>query len=203
MILDLLKSRRSVRKYSDKKITREQIDYILEAGRLSPSGGNEQPWKFGVITDKALIKEIAKTAYNQKWIAGAQFLIVLCIRVISDREGGRNIQTSRFPDLKEEINNLDKKLYTRLNMEEHQTKIPGTHMVLAAQEQGIGSTWISYFKVDKVATLLGLPQNYLPSEIIAFGYPVQDTSRTSKKDREELVFFNDELFNEGNDLNKK
>ena len=71
MILDLLKSRRSVRKYSDKKITKEQIDYIIEAGRLSPSGGNEQPWKFGVITDKELIKEIAKLAYNQKWIAGA------------------------------------------------------------------------------------------------------------------------------------
>ena len=122
-------------------------------------------------------------------------------RIVSDREDGRNIQASRFPALKEEINNLDKELYARLNMEEHQTKIPGIHMVLAAQEQGIGSTWISYFKVEKVASLLGLPQNHLPSEIIAFGYPLKDTNRTSKKDREELVFFNDELFEENKDLN--
>ncbi len=41
--------------FSDKKISQEIINYILEAGRLSPSGGNEQPWKFGVINDKDLI----------------------------------------------------------------------------------------------------------------------------------------------------
>ncbi len=44
-----------MRDFSDKKISQEIINYILEAGRLSPSGGNEQPWKFGVINDKDLI----------------------------------------------------------------------------------------------------------------------------------------------------
>jgi nitroreductase len=44
---------------------------MLEAARLSPSGGNEQPWMFGVITDRLLIKQISKLAHGQKWIASA------------------------------------------------------------------------------------------------------------------------------------
>ena len=52
MLLDLLKDRYSVRKFKDEKIPKEVIDYIIECGRLSPSGGNEQPWKFGVIPER-------------------------------------------------------------------------------------------------------------------------------------------------------
>lgn len=44
MLLDILKQRKSVRKFSDKELTDQEINYILEAGRLFPSGGNEQPW---------------------------------------------------------------------------------------------------------------------------------------------------------------
>ena len=191
MILDLLKRRSSVRNFSDKVISKEIIDYILEAGRLSPSGGNEQPWKFGVITKKDLIEKISRIAYNQKWIKNAYMLIVLCSKIVADENGGRDIQKSRFPELKNEIGNMDQELYSKLNQEEHQTKIAGTHMVLAALEKGIGSTWISYFKVDEVAELLSLSDSYIPAEIIAFGYPENETKTTVKKDIEEIVFYND------------
>ena len=190
MILDLLKKRKSVRNFSDKKISKDIIGYILEAGRLSPSGGNEQPWKFGVITEKDLIEEFSKIAYSQKWIKNAYMLIVLCTKIADDQKEGRDIQKSRFPELENDIKNMNKELYSKLNQEEHQTKIPGTHMVLAALENGIGSTWISYFKVDEVAELLELPANYIPGEIIAFGYPENKTKTTSKKDIEEIVFYN-------------
>ena len=190
MILDLLKKRKSVRNFSDKKISKDIIGYILEAGRLSPSGGNEQPWKFGVITEKDLIEEISEIAYNQKWIKNAYMLIVLCTKIVDDQKGGRDIQKSRFLELENEIGRMDQELYSKLNQEEHQTKIPGTHMVLAALENGIGSTWISYFKVDEVTDLLELPEGYIPGEIIAFGYPENKTKTTSKKDIEEIVFYN-------------
>lgn len=78
MLLDLLKDRVSIRSFTGEDISKEIIAYILEAGRLSPSGGNEQAWKFGVITDKNLIKEISEISYNQKWIETGSFLIVLC-----------------------------------------------------------------------------------------------------------------------------
>ncbi len=190
MILDLLKKRCSVRRFSDNEIPQETIDYILEAGRLSPSGGNEQPWKFGVIKDKELIKKISKIAYDQKWIADAPLLIVLCATVINDDSGGRDIQKARFPDIDQTIKNMDREIYSKLNLEEHQTKIPGTHMVLAALEHGIGSTWISYFNVEGLSDLLNLPENIIPSEILAFGYPEEEITPTEKKDKEEIVFYN-------------
>ncbi len=190
MLLNLLKKRCSVRKFSGKEVSEEIIDYILEAGRLSPSGGNEQPWKFVVIKDKGIKKKVSQIAYNQTWIENADFLIVLITRIVTDEEGGRDIQKARFPEIEAEIESMDKDLYSKLNQEEHQTKIPGTHMVLAALEHGIGSTWISYFKVNELSKLLGLPEEYLPSEIIAFGYPKTEMKATKKKKKDEVVFYN-------------
>ena len=60
MIIELLEKRISVRKYQDKPLPANVLQTILEAGRLSPSGGNEQAWVFGMITDKALITAIAE-----------------------------------------------------------------------------------------------------------------------------------------------
>ena len=68
MIIDLLKKRCSVRKFKQVTIPQDTIEYIIEAGRLSPSGGNEQPWMFGIVNDKDLINRISVAAYNQKWI---------------------------------------------------------------------------------------------------------------------------------------
>ncbi|WP_346889893.1 nitroreductase family protein [Clostridium sp. UBA1056] len=83
MLLDLLRNRTSIRDFTGEDISMEVIKYILEAGRLSPSGGNEQSWKFGVIIDKDMIKKVSEIAYNQKWIESASILIVLytCIVV--------------------------------------------------------------------------------------------------------------------------
>lgn len=83
---------------------------------------------------------------------------------------------------------MDKDLYSKLNQEEHQTKIAGTHMVLAALEHGIGSTWISRFKVKELSSLLNLPAGCIPSEIIAFGYPENKIRPTQKKDIDDILF---------------
>ncbi|QVK17622.1 nitroreductase family protein [Mycoplasmatota bacterium] len=190
MLLDLLRKRTSIRNFTGGDIKDEIIDYILEAGRLSPSGGNEQPWKFGVITDKNLIKKISEIAYHQKWIESASFLIVLCTCIIEAECGGRDIQKSRFPELSKTIDSMNNEIYSCLNLEEHQTKIPGTHMVLAALEHGITSTWVSYFDVNKVSSLLNLPKSIIASEIIVFGYPIKKKEPLIKKNIEEIVFYN-------------
>lgn len=189
LILELLHKRWSVRKFLSKPIPDSVVQKILEAGRLSPSGGNEQPWRFGVITDPKLIHKIALLAYGQKWIETAPLLIILCTRVVSDERGGRSIQKARFPEWADKINQMDKDLYSKINMEEHQTKIAGTHMALAALEEGIGSTWVSYFHVEKVARLLDLPEGYIPAEILVFGHPAEEQKVRKKKELEEIVFY--------------
>ena len=190
MLLDLLKTRNSVRHFKDADISNEVIDYILEAGRLSPSGGNEQSWMFGVIDDIDIIKEILEIAYNQKWIISAKFLIILCTKIVQQEAGGRDIQLARYPNLSAEIISMDDEIYSRLNLEEHQTKIPGTHMVLAALEKGVGSTWISYFDVDRLSKLIKLPNGFIASEIIVFGFPLKEQESVRKKSLEDITFYN-------------
>ena len=190
MITELLRKRASIRKFQNKPISDEVIQDVLEAARLSPSGGNEQPWAFGVITNCDLIAQIAKIAHGQEWIARAPLVIVLCTVCVEDSRGGRDIQLHRYPRYAQAMASLSQQLYWALNQEEHQTKIPGTHMVLAALEHGVSSCWVSRFDVEELAQMLKLPANYLPSEILVFGYPESQQQPRDKKSLEELVFRN-------------
>ena len=190
MITELLSNRFSVRRFQDKPIPNDVVQDMLEAGRLSPSGGNEQPWAFGVITDRNLIAQIAEIAFHQEWIEKAPLLIVLCTVGVNDERGGRDIQKYRFPEYTEVIEKIDQDLYWALNQEEHQTKIAGTHMALVALEHGVGSCWVSRFEVKCLAKLLNLPKGYLPSEILVLGYPEEERKLTKKKELDEVVFYN-------------
>lgn len=103
MLLNLLEKRVSCRQFSKQPIPTDVLQYMLECGRLSASGGNEQPWKFGVITDAHQIQEIAKAAsinYDQKWIESAPLLIVLCTQVFDEIS---SIGLNRFPSLKAKL----------------------------------------------------------------------------------------------------
>jgi nitroreductase len=189
-ISELLKKRASVRKFQTRPVPQVVLDDILEAGRLSPSGGNEQPWHFGVITAPGLIAEIAQIAHGQAWMEQAPLLIILCTVFVEDVRGGRDIQVQRFPELAQAIAGMDRELYWALNQEEHQTKIAGTHMVLAALEHGPGSCWVSRFEVRPLARLLKLPEIVLPAEILVFGYPEAQPTPVPKKRLEEIVIYN-------------
>jgi nitroreductase len=190
VIAELLRNRFSVRCFENKPIPEPVILEILEAGRLSPSGGNEQPWLFGVINDPILIAQVAQIAYQQQWIAKAPLLIVLCTIPAGDDRGGREIQMQRYPELSRAIADMDPELYWSLNQEEHQTKIAGTHMALAALEHGIGSCWVSRFEVKRLAELLALPERTIPAEILVFGYPPTQRKSARKKDLGQVVFYN-------------
>ena len=191
MILDLVRKRYSVRSFRTTPIAESILHDMLEAGRLSSSGGNEQAWRFGVITDPSVIERVAKAAYQQKWIGTAPLLIVLCTQRVQDENGGRNIQVQRFPEWADAMMSMDSRLYSALNSEEHQTKIPAVHMALAALEHGIGCTWVSRFEVRSVAGIIAVPDGYLPSEILAFGYPTENGKQAKKKRLDEIVFRRD------------
>jgi len=198
MLLDLLKTRYSCRNFSSKLIPKEVISYILECGRLSASGGNAQPWKFGVITDAVVIKKLSQSAginYKQDWIATAPLIIVLCTQLYNCPdprefyEKYNGVGLNRFPGKKNKILEMDPDLYTIINMEEHQTKIPGEHMVLAALEHGIYSTWISSMDCEMAGEIIGI-EGYLVSNLIAFGYPEGDRYVRPKKELKDITFTN-------------
>ena len=187
MILNLIKRRFSPKKFRDTQIEKVDIVDILEAGRLSPSIDNKQPWKFAVITNTELIRKIAFLSYKQEWIISAPLLIILCIEPDPDDMEGTLLQKLRFPEFKADFYKIERKIFNALNLEEHQTKIAGENMCLVAMEKGIYSTWISKFYVTKVQELLDLPEAIIPSEIIAFGYPAENENREKIKSFNEVV----------------
>jgi nitroreductase len=187
LILDLLKERYSAREFLDQAIPDEIVSDMLEGARLAPSGGNEQAWAFGVVTDSNLIRQIASLSYrNEKWMADAPLIVALCTRLT----GCIATEDLRFPELAVAKDNF----LECIAMEEHQVKISGTQMALIALEHGIQCTWVSHYRVKEVAQVLRLPARYLPSNLLVFGYSKGDNPTKNGKPRKrnihDIVFYN-------------
>ena len=75
-ILQFIKSRRSIRKFTDSKVEASQINTVLEAGRWAPSAGNCQPWRFLVVTNRRKIKKF-DPFFHQPWVEKAPVIIVI------------------------------------------------------------------------------------------------------------------------------
>jgi nitroreductase len=76
---DVIKSRRSIRRYQEKSIPQKDIDDILNCAHLAPTAINIQPWLIGCVTDKALLKKLAATADHGKFVnAAAACFAVFC-----------------------------------------------------------------------------------------------------------------------------
>ncbi len=77
-MLDLIKKRRSIRKYTDDPVSEDQIRAMLEAAMAAPSGNNKQPWEFIVVQDEALRQALADTHPWANMCAGAPVVFVIC-----------------------------------------------------------------------------------------------------------------------------
>ena len=82
-MLNLIKARRSIRKFTSKAISDEQLDQIIEAGTWAPSGLNNQPWKIAIIKDHYIKTSIAPLTRYSPIIEGAP----VSIAVFLDKDG--------------------------------------------------------------------------------------------------------------------
>jgi nitroreductase len=73
-------ARRSVRRYKPDEVPRELLERVVDAGRLAPTGRNEQPWAFVVVTDAARRRQIAQITEYGKFMADAPACIVVLCR---------------------------------------------------------------------------------------------------------------------------
>ncbi len=159
-LVDVILSRRSIRKYQRKEIPKEVLEKILEAGRQAPSAGNIQPWRFIVITDESLKERLSRGRYN-RFVREAPVVIVGCADVRSSRKWAV----------------VD-------------TTIALQNMVIVAWALGIGSCWIGDFNEGEVKELLGIPNEWKVVALISFGYPAERPGPRWKKSLEEIVSFN-------------
>jgi nitroreductase len=176
-VKELIARRRSIRKYLDKPVEREKILECLEAARLAPSADNVQPWRFLVIDDPALRDELARKVFSgiysvSKFAAKAPVLIVILARldIITNRIG-KQIQGVHFYLL--------------------DVGIAGEHIVLQAEELGIGSCWVGWFHSRRARKVLGIPKKYKIVSLLAMGYYEKKPPREKKrKCLEDIAWFN-------------
>ena len=157
-LVDVILSRRSVRRYQKKEIPRDAMDKILEAGRQAPSAMNRQPWHFIVVTSNESKKELSKWLFT-KHIKDSPVTIVGCAK-------------TGFLDRKWSIIG---------------TSIALQNMVIAAWALGIGSCWIGGFKEDKVKQLLKIPDKWKIVALVTLGYPDKTPHVKRKKPIEKVV----------------
>ena len=153
-------TRRSIRKYKDEPIPEEVIKNILEAGRLSPSAVNKQPWHFVVVKDQKT-KEAISHRYS-KFIETSDFTVV-----------GLYLPSESLND--------------RLSLID--VTIALQSMVTAAWLQDIGSCWIGAFKEDEVKQVLNLPDEAKIVCLVSFGVPDETPAQRPKKALDEIVHY--------------
>lgn len=82
-MVDAIKKRRSIRRFKPVQVTDDQIEILLEAARLAPSGSNVQPWRFLIVRDQELKKRVQEACYGQELIGEASIVLICCGDLLS------------------------------------------------------------------------------------------------------------------------
>jgi len=155
-LLDIIKKRRSIRRYKDKPVEEEKIKKLLEAFRWAPSAGNVQPWFVYIIKNKKIKEELVKAALGQRFISEADTVFVICA------------------DLKRAYMSYGKRGETLYVYQDTAAGIQ--NLLLEAYYLGLGSCWVGAFHEESVAKILNLPSNLRPIAIVPVGYPGESPS---------------------------
>lgn len=160
-ILNLLKSRRSIRVYQDKPVPLDFLLQILEAGRWAPTGANLQPWHFIVVTDPETRKEIGKVArfffIKSSFVEKAPLVLILGFDTRKGKYGRYDVT------------------------------LAGGNMMTMATNLGLGTCWIGAFDEPKVKETLGIPKPIEVIALITLGYPDEKAETPSRVELEKIV----------------
>lgn len=162
--MEVIRQRRSIRKYRPDPVPQEDIEYVLEAARLAPSWANSQCWHFVVVTDSQVREAVAKA--GNAWTAQAPALIVACAD--PTKPGTKGDQQYYMLDI----------------------GIAMEHLILAAADRGLGTCWIGAFREEVARKALGVPK---PIRVVAFtplGYPAETPRPQRRKPLDHIVSYN-------------
>ena len=163
---EVVKNRYSCKKYCDRQVEPEKLTAILEAGRLAPTAKNLQEQRIYVLQSA---EKLAVIDTSTPCRYGAPTVVVVAF----DKN---NVFT--YPGEKRDSGVED-------------ATIVATHMILAAANEGVDSCWINYFDPDKLAELLGLPENEEVLMLLDLGYAAEGAgplpNHSSRKPLSETV----------------
>lgn len=165
---ELAESRYSVRKFSPRPVEQEKLEAILQAGRAAPTACNLQPQRVLAIQSPAALETLQKCSVHH---FGETLALLVCYDKTECWTRGYDGRASGETD----------------------AAIVATHMMLAAWELGIGSTWIMHFIPRAVRTEFHLPDHVEPAAMLLMGYPAEDCAPSpmhgSRKELGETVTY--------------
>jgi nitroreductase len=155
-MLDLIQSRRSIRKYTSEPIADADIQAMLEAAMAAPSANNVKPWEFVVVRDRELCRKLADTHTYSKMAADAAAVFVIC---------GREGESRHWVE---------------------DTSAATQNLLLAAAGLGLGAVWVAcYPSVERegyVRELLGLPASLRVLCLVPAGHPAESKAPRTQFD---------------------
>ena len=167
-LLELMRERYSVREFEDKKIEQEELDKILEAGRIAPTACNYQPQRILVLQEKESIEKLKECT---KYTFDAPVILLICV----EKEKGW-------------VRRYDNKNHAEID-----AAVVTTQMMLEAYSLGIGSTWVCSFNPEKVKENFNIPETYEIVNILPMGYPKAGNKpslmHAERLDLSETVFY--------------
>ncbi len=163
-VMEAIKSRHSVRNYSDRLLEEEKLLQVLEAGRLAPSARNGQEWRFILVRDPHKMKLLFEAADSQPSVGEAPAAIVVCG---TDRH---------LMDCGQQSDTIN-------------CSIALSYMMLAAHELELGTCWLGRFSAGKVKAALGIPDYVSVVAMTPIGYPAKEPEIRPRKSFGEVVSY--------------
>jgi nitroreductase len=164
--LEVLKTRRSIRKYLNKKIPEKIIIEIINCAMHSPSAFDYQPWHFIVVDKKEIFGDILRSATHAEMIKEASHAVIICGDIKLEENIGLLIQ-----DISAATENL----------------------LVAAHISGLGAVWVGIYPFEEIIKgirdLFSLPDNIIPVSMAVLGYPAE-TPEQPVRYKKERVHFN-------------
>lgn len=159
--LKYIYTRRSIREYSEREISEEDIEKILKAGFQAPSAADEQPWHFMVVRKKELLEKLAERHPYAKMLRNASAAIIVCA----------DPKLSRFS----------------YRLWDQDCSAATQNILLASRMLGIGSVWIGIYPREDferaVKEILGIPEEIVVFSMISLGYPKNEEMFREAKGR--------------------
>ena len=197
----VIHERHSVRKYDPNvKISKEEIEDMLQEATLAPSSSNLQPWKFIVIQNQDIKKELREIAYNQEQVETSSAIIA----ILGDREMYRNIEKvyrsaheAGFLDeasmkrLIEGTNNSYPNLPVEIreNIAAYDAGLCSMQLMLIAKDRGYDTVTMGGFDNQKFIERFEISERYFPIVLIAVGKAAAPAFQTTRLPLEDIVTF--------------
>lgn len=171
--VDCIKTRRSVRKFTEEKVPHEVLEQLVELSRWAPSWKNTQIARYVAVEDEALKSRIAEATipWNEGIIKGAPVLMVM---TYVEKRSGFERDGSFSTTKGDRWQNFD-------------CGVAAATFGLAAHELGLGSVVLGIFDEKKLAELLELPEGMGVSCLMPLGYPAEEPAAPKRKEVADLL----------------